>query len=133
MKNHILLSIFSCFSILTLFSQEKPKDTLFFKYDKKYIKTYEQIPHYYFLEDSSGISSGTFFFEELEVTSNIKPDKIFCLKKMVRSSKFYNSNRKMKLDDNGLFEYFNNYIVFLVKKNKNVNSYIRVRSNWEIE
>tara|TARA_B110000093_G_scaffold127339_1_gene136256 strand:+ start:854 stop:1255 length:402 start_codon:yes stop_codon:yes gene_type:complete len=133
MKTRIILTFFSCFFISVLSSQEKLKDTLFFKFDKKYINTYEQIPHHFYLDDSSGSSDGSFFFEELGIIDNVKPKEILCLKKAVRSSKFYNKQKKRKLDDNGLFEYFDNYIIFLVKKNKNTNIYIRVRANWEIE
>ena len=133
MKTRILLTILSCFFISVLSSQGKQKDTLFFKYDKKYKNTYEQIPNYYFLDDSSGISRGTFFFEELGIINNVKSTEILCLKKIVRSSKFYNKHKKRKLDDSGIFEYFNNYVIFLVKKNDKNNTYIRVRANWEIE
>ncbi len=133
MKTHILFGLLSCFFISVLLSQEKPKDTLFFKFDKNYINTYKQIPNHYYLDDSSAGSIGSFYFKELGVIHDIKPKEILCLKKVVRSSKFYVRQKNRKLDDDGLFEYFNNYVIFLVKENKKDVKYIRVRARWEIE
>lgn len=133
MKTRTILTIFSCFFISVLSSQEKLKDTLFFNLDGKYIFQSKYVSTSYLLKDSNDIDKGTFYFEELEIINNVIPKEILCLKNVVRSSKFYNKQKKRKLDDNGLFEYFDKYIVFLVKENKETDEYIKVRANWEIE
>ena len=132
MKMHILLTYFICSFTSIIYSQETLKDTLFFKYNKKYINTYEKIHNHYYLDDSSGGLRCSFFFNKLNVTNNINAKEILCLKKVVRSSKFYNKKKK-KLNDDGLNTYFKNYIIFLVKKDKGTKHYIRVVSGWEIE
>lgn len=130
MKTAIFL-LFFLFLTPILNAQEKPKDTLYFNYDNKYINKYVEIPNHLYLDDSSGGSKGSFFFKEVEVKNNLKPKKIISLKKFIHSSEFY--DKKKKLEDEKLAVFFSNYVVFLVKKiNKSVK-YIHVESGIEIE
>jgi hypothetical protein len=129
MKTHIL--VISLFYLSILKSQEKPKDTLFFNYDNKYIRTHVEIPYHFYLKDGSGSNYGTFFFKEVKVLNNLNPKETLCLKKFVRSSKFYDKNKQPKLEDNKLAFFFSNFVVFLTKKNK--SEYIQVESAVVIE
>ncbi|WP_264536839.1 hypothetical protein [Flavobacterium sp. N1736] len=126
----ILLSLFSIF----IKAQEKTKDTLFFTYDNKYIKTYVEIPNHFYIKDGSNYMDGTFHFVEVKVLENqsVKSKEI-CLEKFVRSSRFYDKNKKRKLDDYGLWEYFKDYAIVLVKKVHGKKEYIQVYSSFEIE
>jgi hypothetical protein len=109
------------------------KDTLFFKYDNNYISTYKLRPNTYFLVDNTGSTDSAFFFEELEIIDSIATREILSLKKVVRSSRFYNKKRKSKLNGERLAYYFSNYVIFLIKEIKNGYKYIKVEAGWEIE
>ncbi|SFC68125.1 hypothetical protein SAMN04489722_103155 [Algibacter lectus] len=133
MKKVIIFIVCSAiFSISN--AQGTIKDTIFLKLDSKYIYESLYVPNHFLLEDSSDIGKGTFYFEKLENNEiiEVKPKKVHCLKKMVRSSRFYDKKIK-KLDDDGLFEYFNDFIIFLVKTKEGKKEFIKVRANWEIE
>lgn len=108
-------------------AQSKDRDTLFFKFDKNYIFTYGVTPNNYYLLDSN--SGGTFYFEKKETTYNLKPKKVKCLKKNIRSSEFYRKDYHRKLEDYSAYEYFREYVIFLVHKNE----FIRVESSFEID
>ncbi len=126
----ILLSLFSTF----IMAQEKTKDTLFFTYDNKYIKTYVEIPNHFYTKDSSGSMDGTFHFVESKIIGiqSIKTKEI-CLEKFIRSSKFYDKNKKRKLNDYALGEYFKDYTIVLVKNVHGKKEYIQVEPSFEIE
>ncbi len=126
----ILTAILSLFFLNSLKAQEKLNDTLFFKYDQKYINTYKEMPGHFYLYDSGGGNNGSFFFTEREVKSNLNPKKILSLKKFVRSSDCY---KKKKLKDEKLAAFFSKYIVFLVKNVDNKEEFIQVESSFEIE
>ncbi|MDR7212746.1 hypothetical protein [Flavobacterium piscis] len=113
--------------------ENKVKDTLVFNYDTKYIQTYVKTPKQYYLNDSSGGSNGSFFFREKSFVNNLETKELLSLQEFVQSSRFYNKDKKQKLDDLKLAEYFNNYIVFLVRKNSKETEYIQVESSFEIE
>ena len=106
-------------------------DTLFFKFDSKYINTYVEIPNHFYLNDSSGSSNGTFFFQKGKSISDLKPKEVLSLKGFVRSSRFYEENKKQKLNDLELSEFLNNYIIFLVNDKK--KEYIQVSCGYQIE
>ncbi|UQD55599.1 hypothetical protein [Flavobacterium sp. K5-23] len=127
----VIIILLSLISTSKLKAQEKPKDTLFFKYDKTYINAYVEIPSHFYLDDSSGGNNGSFFFKKGEVKNNLNPKKILSLKKYVRSSKFYDKNKK--LEDQKLAALFSNYVVFLVKNSTKKTEYIHVESGIEIE
>jgi hypothetical protein len=107
------------------------KDTLFFKFDSKYINTYVEIPNHFYLNDSSGSSNGSFFFQKGKSKSDLKPKEVLSLKEFVQSSRFYEENKKQKLNDLELSEFLNNYIIFLVNDEK--KEYIQVSCGYEIE
>lgn len=108
-------------------AQEKGKDTLYFKYDNKYIKTYSEMPKHYYLDDIKTGGSGTFFLNGVQIVSNLKKRKLLCLKDFVHNPKFY--NKKQEMDDNKLADYFSQHIVYLVRKNE----YIQVQAGHEID
>ena len=64
-------------------AQTKAKDTLFFKFDKNYIVTYDVTPDKYYLLDSN--SGGTFYFERKESHYNLKPNKVKNLKDFIHN------------------------------------------------
>ncbi|WP_367755692.1 hypothetical protein [Flavobacterium sp. WC2430] len=120
MKTAILIFL-SLFSIPNLQAQEKQKDTLFFNYNYKYIRTHIEMPNEFYIKDGSSANFGTFFFKEVRVLNNLNVKKILCLKKYVRSSKYYDKNKETKLDYYKLAFFLNNYILFLKKKaNQNI-------------
>ncbi|MEP6931696.1 MAG: hypothetical protein ABI850_16860 [Flavobacterium sp.] len=125
--------------VLCLFStliqaQENPKDTLFFTYDKKYITTHIEIPNHFYIKDGSGVAVGNFYFTEVKKikNQNVKSKKR-CLQKFIRSSKFYDKNKKLKLNDYRLWEYLKDFVIVLVKDVENKKEYIEVESSYEIE
>ena len=132
MKKLILFNIIIVlYSTLSLSAQEKEKDTLYFSYSENYISVYDVTPNKIYIIDSS--DDGTFFFEKIETEINKNPNKILCLKKYVRESKYYDKHKKVKLNDYRLWEDLNNYTIYLVKKSKSKVEYIRVIANFEIE
>jgi hypothetical protein len=125
--------------ILSLFprfvkAQEIVKDTLFFSYDSQYINTHTEIPNHFYIEDGSGTTVGGFYFTEVQKIKNYKTKKReIGLKEFIRSSKFYDENRRLKLRDYGLADYLEDYIIFLVKTENGKKSYIQVKASFEIE
>lgn len=102
----------------------KVKDTLFFKLDNNYVYQSKYEPKSYFLKDSKG--NEIFYFKEIELVKHLKTNEILSLKKTIRSSRFYDKTKVQKLNNYKLGIYFNNYVIFLVKKKNNVTEYIRV-------
>lgn len=127
MKKNIFSLLLTLFFIVFLQAQEGSKDTLFFKYDNKYIKLYAEVPKHYYLDDIKEGGNGSFFFNEVHIVTNLKKKKLLCLKEFVHDSKFY--NEKQKLDEYKLGVYLNKQIVYLVRKNE----YIQVQATVEIE
>lgn len=127
MKKNIFSLFITLFFIVFLQAQERAKDTLFFKYDNKYIKTYAEIPKQYYLDDIKAGGSGTFFLNEVQIVKNLKKKKMLCLKEFVHDPIFY--NKKQVLDDNKLAEYLSKHVVYLVRKNE----YIQVQAGHEID
>lgn len=127
MRKYLFYSVV-CLCYYATNAQKQIKDTLFFKYDKNYIK--ERIIDtniYYVLEDSH--SEGTFFFQGIQTFLNLKPEKKRCLKKYVRNSEYYDKSGKRKLYDYGLYDHLRDYTIFLVKGKE----YIKVEASYEIE
>lgn len=125
--------------ILSLFpgllkAQEKVKDTLIFNYDSNYITTFNKIPNHYYIEDGNSINIGSFYFTGIQQikTFNTKSKEIN-LKEYIRTSKFYDENRRLKLDDYRLWEYLKDYVIVLVKIENDKKNYIQVKSSFEIE
>jgi hypothetical protein len=124
-------TILSVWFINITHAQQIKKDTLFFKYDPKYILNFEQAPGVYYLKDSHSSNSGTFFFKEVNSEASIDKYRTKCLRKFVISSEFY--DRKKKLKDRETAEFFNKYIVFLVRKDSGKIKFIQVQGAFEIE
>jgi hypothetical protein len=125
-----ILSLFPCF----VGAQEKVKDTLFFAYDSSYINTYPENPNDYYIKDGSGARIGGFYFIEVQKIKNCKTKKReIGLKEFIRSSKFYDENRRLKLRDYELADYLEDYVIFLVKTENGKKSYIQVEASFEIE
>lgn len=126
----IILSLFPRFAK----AQEKVKDTLIFNYDSNYIATYNKIPNHYYIKDGHDVNIGSFYFTGIKQikTFNTKSKEIN-LKEYIRTSKFYDENRRLKLDDYRLWEYLKNYIIFLVKTENGEKSYLQVEASFEIE
>ncbi|MCM0666596.1 hypothetical protein [Flavobacterium tyrosinilyticum] len=115
-------------------AQEKAKDTLFFSYDSQYINTHIEIPNHFYIEDGSGATEGGFYFTGVQEMKNYKTKKReINLKEFIRSSKFYNENRRLKLRDYDLWDYLKNYVIFLVKTENGKKSYLQVEASFEIE
>lgn len=106
------------------------KDTLFFRLDTPYIQTFPEIPNHFYISDSKG-SNGSFYFSKVKVYKNLKSKEVKSLQKFVRASRFYDKNKAAKLNDYRLWEYFNNYVVFLVNEKK--KEFTEVTSGYEIE
>jgi len=123
----ILTFTFILFISINICGQKKKKDTLFFKYDENYIIKSNFNNNELSIKDSGSIES--FIFEKSDTLLNLNPKNILCLKKYIRSSKFYRKNAKRKLNDYALYSFFNNYIIFFIKN----NMYIRVYSTIMIE
>ncbi|PBJ08085.1 hypothetical protein [Flavobacterium sp. ACN6] len=127
----VTLTFLSTLFLNSLQAQEIIKDSLFFKYDPKYILNFKEAPEVYYLQDSHDGSTGTFFFKEVKRISSVKKKNIKCLKKFIRSSEFY--SRESHLDDREAAVFFNNFIVFLMKKEDKKTTYIQVQGSFEIE
>jgi len=114
-------------------AQEEKKDTLYFNYDKDYLKAYnnEYEQGTIYLKDSSDVGQGTFFFQATDTLFHLNPKKVLCLKEFVRSSKFYNKTKK--LDDYRLAVFLDSYQIFLVKENENKKYYLDVFAHFVIE
>ena len=116
-------------------AQEK-KDTLFIKYDNILLnKEFNPVDKYYFYRIKDTGNNGFVFFIQEEIYSELKPKKILCLKKVLNKDEFYfksphiNQKKIGKLNDWKLSNYFNSYIIFLIRK----NDFIKVRVAYEIE
>lgn len=115
-------------------AQEMVKDTLFFSYDSEYIINHKEIPNHFYIKDGSGISVGDFYFIGVQKPNNYKTkSKEISLKEYIRSSKFYDEKRWLKLKDYDLSTYLKKYVIFLVKTENDKKSYIQVESSFEIE
>jgi len=132
MKTALILIVF--YVSISTKAQEILKDTIYFKYDTNYITTHVEIPKHLYIKDGSGTSSGNFYFTEIKKikTPNIKP-KVVCLKKFIRSSKFYDKKRTPKLNDYALYEEFEKFIPVFVKKTNGIKEYILTDPSFEIE
>ncbi|MHC0442815.1 hypothetical protein [Flavobacterium sp. 3-210] len=122
MKIHLYLLITFLFGS-NLQAQEKTKDTLFFKFDKSYIKESES-DLIFFLKDTD--SREMFYFKGAEVLNDLKPKKILCLKETIRQPKFYDKSNVQKLKNNQLLNYFSDKITYLVKEKNGKKEFIRI-------
>ncbi|MFD2938542.1 hypothetical protein [Flavobacterium notoginsengisoli] len=132
MKTYLLITAFLI--SISIKAQQESKDTIYFKYDNKYIKTYVEIPKHLYIKDASGTSSGNFYFTKIRNINGPKSKaKVICLKKFIRSSIFYNKSKLPKLNDYNLYEELNKFVIIFVKKTNGSKEYILVESSFEIE
>lgn len=113
--------------------ENKIKDTLFFQLDTDYFRQHVEMPKQYYIGDGSPGSDGSFFFNEISFVNNLNAKEVLSLKYFIQSSRFYDKNKKQKLDDLKLFDYFKNYVIFLVSGNNKKAKYIKVEPGFEIE
>jgi hypothetical protein len=126
----VILSLFPCFAG----AQDRVNDTLFFSYDSNYITTFKKIPNHYYIEDGHDINIGSFYFTGIQQKKTFDTkSKEINLKEYIRSSKFYDENRRLKLRDYELADYLEDYVIFLVKTENGKKSYIEVEASFEVE
>ncbi|WP_163410809.1 hypothetical protein [Flavobacterium ajazii] len=132
MRTFLILIVFYLF--ISAKAQQTLKDTIYFKYDTDYITMHVEIPKHLYIKDGSGTSYGNFYFTEIKTIKapNVK-SKVACLKKFIRSSKFYDKKRAPKLNDYALYEEFEKFIPVFVKKTNGIKEYILTDPSFEIE
>jgi len=125
-----IMKIYLCLLMAFLFeiniqAQEKEKDTLFFKFDRSYIKESESESDLIFsLKDTD--NTEMFYFKRAEVVNSLKPKRILCLKETIRQPNFYNKSNVPKLNNNQLLKYFSSKITYLVKEKNGKKEFIRI-------
>jgi len=130
MKTSLLLIIF----LISFSIKAQEKDTIYFKYDNKYITTHVEIPKHLYIKDASGTSSGNFYFTEIRNLNGFTiRAKAICLRKFIRSSVFYDKKKHPKLNDYGLYEELNNFVIIFIKETNGEKEYILTESSFEIE
>ena len=136
MHNKIICSFWICiFFSLSIYSQEKKRDTVFINYDKTVLieKKHPHKNYIYYLFKNSG-NNGVFFLKEVNKLAydffTIDYGKRICLKKLVLEKKFYSGkNNTSIIDDWELSEYFFDKIIFMVK----TDSIIKLEPKYGIE
>ena len=114
---------------LKINAQEFKNDTLFFELKKNYVNQGFINKNQLHIKDSN--ADETFYFEILDTINPIlKPKKILNLKEFIRGSKFYNKQKRRKLNDYKLWEFLRDYEIFLIKKDC---FFIKVRATLEVE
>ena len=83
MKMHILIFIFSFFSISVIKAQEKTKDTLYFRLDK-YLYQFKFDSKQFIIKDNFDTSEGAIYFKEFKIVNCVKPKKIIGFKKFAK-------------------------------------------------
>ncbi|KIA98940.1 hypothetical protein OA93_06875 [Flavobacterium sp. KMS] len=111
----------------------KIKDTLYFKLDNSYVYRPKDESKTFLLKDGHDTTNGGIYFETIRILNGLKPKEIFSLEKFVRSSKFYDDNKKVKLNDYELYGYFNNYVLVLVEEAFGGKKYVEVEPMYAIE
>jgi len=96
--------------------QNNIKDTLYFKLDNEYIYQSTINPEWYLIKDST--DNQQIFFQKGDLHNNSKIGTVINFKEFVQSSRFYNKDKKQKLDEKGLADFFSNYVVYFVKSNQ---------------
>ncbi|WP_338838798.1 hypothetical protein [Flavobacterium ginsenosidimutans] len=129
MKKHIYILAIFLFGF-SLYAQEKFNGTLFFKLDDSYIKESKTKPNKFLLKDKN--EDEEFYFKGVEVLNDLRPKEILCLKDFVRDSKYYNKNKKNKLNNAELVNFFSNATVYLVRKKNDRTEFIKVNPIVEI-
>ncbi|MEO8237434.1 MAG: hypothetical protein ABI576_04940 [Flavobacterium sp.] len=110
--------------------ENKVKDTLFFRLDNEFINRNDKIPNQFYLKDSS---YSAFYLEKIQSLNKLTAKRILSLDFFLKRLNFYNKGKTQELNDSNLWEYFNNYVIFLVEDNSKKTEYIQVRPSFAIE
>ena len=130
MKKYIIsLNLFVLFTCMST-GQEIKKDTLFFKFDEKYLIKCKINTKQYYLKEI--VNEGDFSFKEIRKFEGITSKNEICLKKYIRSSDIYDKNKKT-INGYKLWGYLKNHTIFIVSKIKGEKEYIEVQAYYEIE
>lgn len=112
----------------SMFSQEHSKDTLFFDLDNKYIKTFEELPSRYYINEK--LTEGGFYFLIVEEPKLNTPKEVFSLKNYIQRKKIFKTTR---INSNKLYDLLQECTIIFVKQNHNNISFITVKPRFEIE
>ncbi|WP_299778618.1 hypothetical protein [uncultured Formosa sp.] len=128
----VILTLLTLCLFSKIQAQTNVKDTLFIKYDKRYLikKThpYKHYTYYSFKEDVN--SEDIFYLIEKRLNQKVRIKNYINLKKLLNSKEIRKGIKGKKVyDDWELAEYFNKKTVFLVKK----DSIIELEPNYVIE
>jgi hypothetical protein len=123
--NKKLILVLLILATIKAYSQDK--DTLFFKYDEKYIKPFPHDSNTYFLSNDGSTVSYGFGLTKEETYYNLRPKKIRDLNIYICAMDFYNKKTKT-VNRDLLASYFSNYNVFFIKKTKKNIEYIKINS-----
>ncbi|KAF2341410.1 hypothetical protein [Flavobacterium tistrianum] len=129
MKKHIYVLVIFLLGF-NLHAQEKLNGTFFFKLDDSYVIESKTKPNTFLIKDKN--EDEEFYFKGVEVVNDLQPNEVLCLKDFVRTSKYYNKNKKNKLNNGELVNFFSNATVYLVRKKNNKTEFIKVNPIVEI-
>ncbi|WP_426485381.1 hypothetical protein [Flavobacterium sp. 2] len=134
MKIYTFIIVLFLLSVNTIKSQEKAKDTLFFKLDGKYLsKSKDKESKLYIIKNNYDVREGAVYFKEYKVVKCTKPQEVFCFKKFAESAKLYRINNKKQLSELKIMNLFDNYIVVIVNKKDEEKKYVEVEPVFKIE
>ena len=123
-----LIVVIFVFQMSSMFSQEHSKDTLFFDLDNKYIKTFEELPSRYYINEK--LTEGSFYFLIVEEPKLNTPKEVFSLKNYIQRKKIFKTTR---INSNKLYDLLQECTIIFVKQNHNNISFITVKPRFEIE
>lgn len=117
-------------------TEKIPTDTIFFKVEENYFTKGKFKQDQYYIKDAlkDKGSSEVLFFKIIEVNYDIVTEKICNLREYIRTSDYYDNERKVnRLDDFGLASHLQHYIIYLVDENHSPAKYLKVYPMTEIE
>ena len=129
MKKHIYILAIILLGF-NLHAQEKLNGTFFFKLDDSYIIESKTKANTFLIKDKN--EDEEFYFKGVEVVNDLQPNEVLCLKDFVRTPQYYNKNKKNKLNNAELVNFFINATVYLVRKKNNKTEFIKVNPIVEI-
>jgi len=126
-KSFILFIIIILSTVCSIYGQKK--DTLFIKYnDNLLLKKWQNPNNNEFSYRIKGTgNNGLIYLLEDKKYNNLKHKKIKCLKKLLKREDIY--NRKGRKDDWKLNQFFDKYIIFLVKGKE----FTKLEARYEID
>lgn len=134
MKSYILILLI-LFSFSSL-AQEKIKDTLYIKYDINILSRKQDTIEKKFIHLIKGTGNNGFvYLLEVEILNNLNPKKVNYINNILNKnefsfkSKYLNKDKRGKINDWKLAEYFDKHMIFLVSG----KNYIKVTTKFEID